>query len=497
MNKAALSDSKALRLHSRYNPSGEAGRYLEAIDLPEGIDFFILIEPGLGYLIPLLKKKYPGAVIVALHADTAFRTASSETVRLGIPAWWPDSGLTVQQFLEEKIPDTEASSIRIIEWRPSLRVYGGDYLSIFSETVDFIKRADANVRTARNFGRRWLKNFFKNISIMRNALLFRPAALPVVITGSGPGLEESFPLILEMRERAFILASASSLPALEARGLRPDLVISTDGGSWAPLHLFACVRNPAGGAAGSRLLAINPCAAMPSQCGAFPLLVLNDGSLWQSLILRGLDIPSLVVPQRGTVTASALDLALNLSTGNIYLAGMDLSVRDIRSHARPYGFDHLLYGKATRLSPVYSQVFTRSSNIRGGKSHEVYAAWFKSRIETLPDRIFSLGGNHPVFKNLKAEAARGRNAAAKYKTPAETAAGAAPEIRREFRFREFPLKPGRAALAPDILDRAFEDPRFSGILQKELSPLLGGRDTAEGIREDIRNLAAVYGGKRG
>ncbi|MDR2134286.1 MAG: hypothetical protein LBP27_04195, partial [Treponema sp.] len=64
---------------------------------------------------------------------------------------------------------------------------------------------------------------------------------------------------------------------------------------------------------------------------------------------------------------------------------------------------------------------------------------------------------------------------------------------RDFRFREFPLKPGRAALALDVLDRAFEDPRFSGILRKELSPLLGGKDTADSIRKDLRNLAAAWG----
>jgi hypothetical protein len=480
MNKAPLSDPGALRLHSRYNPSGEAGRYLDALNLPDGIDYFILLEPGLGYLIPLLKKKHPGAKVVALHADCAFRNPSPETAGTEIPSWFPDSGLTVQQFLEKEIPDS--SSIRLIEWRPSLHVYGEGYLSVLSETVDFIKRADANARTEKNFGRRWLKNFFRNISLMRTALLFRPAAAPVVITGSGPSLEESFPSILEMRKEVFILASSSSLPALEARGLGPDLVISTDGGSWAPLHLFAWVRNQAArrGGAADRLLAINPCAAVPSQCGALPFLVLSDGSLWQNLILRELGVPSLVIPQRGTVTASALELALNLSSGNIYLAGMDLSVRDLRSHARPYGFDHLLYGRASRLNPVYSQTFTRSNEIRGGRSHEVYASWFKSRLETLPDRIFSLEGNHPVFKNLPKA------------LPAASGTGAV------FRFREFPLGPGGAAidLALGALDRAFGDPRFSEILQKELSPLLGGTDGADSTRKEIRNLAAAYGEKR-
>jgi hypothetical protein len=354
---------------------------------------------------------------------------------------------------------------------------------------------------------------------MRSALLFRPGTTPVVITGSGPGLEDSFPFILETRKRVFVLSSSSSLAALEAGGLEPDLVISTDGGSWAPLHLFACVRDPAAGrgraraghggvaagrvgaehgtAACRRLLAINPCAAIPSQCAAFPFLVLSDGSLWQSLILRDLGVPSLVIPQRGTVTASALELALNLSAGNIYLAGMDLSVRDLRSHARPYGFDHLLYGKASRLNPVYSQAFTRSNGIRGGKSLEVYASWFKSRIESLPERVFSLGGNHPVFKNLKGGAGFGGNA----ESPAGRGAEAAeaipspPKTPAEFGFREFPLRPGRAAvgLALDVLDRAFENPRFSGILEEELSPLLGGTVGADSIRKDIRKLAAAYG----
>jgi hypothetical protein len=150
---------------------------------------------------------------------------------------------------------------------------------------------------------------------------------------------------------------------------------------------------------------------------------------------------------------------------------MDLSVRDLRSHARPYGFDRLLYEKESRLNPVYSQTFTRSDKIRGGGSHEVYASWFKSRLETLPDRVFSLGGGHPVFKN----------------PPKPLPAGAG----TEFRFREFPLKPGGAAagLALDVLDRAFDDPRLSGILQKELSPLLGGTGGAASTRKELRNLA--------
>jgi len=92
-----------------------------------------------------------------------------------------------------------------------------------------------------------------------------------------------------------------------------------------------------------------------------------------------------------------LELALVLTSGNIYLAGMDFSVNDIKSHARPNGFDYLFYGTASRLRPVYSQLFSRSRDIKSGGSLDIYAGWFKNRLEFLKktfkkDRIFTLTG---------------------------------------------------------------------------------------------------------
>jgi hypothetical protein len=117
---------------------------------------------------------------------------------------------------------------------------------------------------------------------------------------------------------------------------------------------------------------------------------MNDGSFWQNIVLHELSLPSVIVPQRGTVTASAVELALVLSSANIYLAGMDLSVKDLRSHARPYAFDHLLCDKADRFSPVYSQSFVRSSLLQDGGSYDIYAAWFKKQFSAWPKRIFYL-----------------------------------------------------------------------------------------------------------
>ena len=189
---------------------------------------------------------------------------------------------------------------------------------------------------------------------------------------------------------------------------------------------------------------------------------MNDGSLWQSMALHAIGLPSALIPQRGTVTASALDLALTLSAGNIFLAGMDLSVQDIRSHARPYGFDHLFFGAASRLRPVYSQYFIRSGDIKAGGSHDVYAAWFKNRIATWPKRIFSLGGNHAAFED---------NLPSPPGTMPLTAM--AHNDQNYFKLVTTNYSPAeRRGRAVDTLIAALDNPQYAAELTGELAPLL-------------------------
>jgi hypothetical protein len=391
-------------LHSRYNPRGEAEKYVNSLVLRGKERFFILIEPGLGYLIPPLKKKNPAARIIALHCSRP--DAPGEAENRPDASWYPGSGGALQDFLETEIPDTGAGTIRIVEWRPGLAAFGAAYLRLMEETAEFIKRADANARTAGEFGRRWFRNFFRNLDMLERLLVPSPLSLPLVVAGAGPGLEDAVPLIHGGRQKGalLILAASSAAPALAARGFIPDLVIATDGGNWARLHLHECWRRIFAGERGGPCagLAAGFTAALPSQYAGVPVLPLSDGSLWQRTILSALEIPSLALPQRGTVSASALDLAFYLTGGKIYIAGMDLALADIHSHARPYGFDALWEQSAGRLNPVYSQTFKRALGLRGGGSHGIYASWFSRQLEAWPRRLFSLGKNNPVFAGLGA-----------------------------------------------------------------------------------------------
>jgi hypothetical protein len=462
-------------LHSRYNPQGEAERYIDSLNLNSGIECFILIEPGFGYLVNTLKKKFKDSKIIVLHVDDCFP-------HLDVPSISGTDTAKVQDFLEREVPETAAANIKIIEWRPSMNLYRQAYVNLLSFAVDFIKRTDAGKRTTAAFGKKWVGNFFRNIGNIHKTLLYKSMDMPVIITGSGPGLEKSIPAIQKIQEQCLIIAASSSVMALSHYGIRSDILIATDGGGWALRHIYPFFIKSNNDAQYNveynTFFAVNLCAALPSQCADIPLLIMNDGSFWQSVILHELSIPSVIIRQKGTVTACAVELALVLTGGNIFLAGMDLSVRDIRSHVRPYAFDQMLFDRASRFTPVYSQSFTRSKQIQEGGSLDIYAAWFKKQLASWPKRIFSLGGSHEVFESaLCTKAANRKNTSVYFK---------AEDVKDDHaNFRK------RAACA---LIAALKNSEYASNLKTELTPLLfpNEKNVTENKIETAINEAA-YG----
>jgi hypothetical protein len=169
------------------------------------------------------------------------------------------------------------------------------------------------------------------------------------------------------------------------------VIIATDGGNWALFHLFSCVRNAPVN------FALSTIAATPSHVSNMPVLLIGDGSFWQKSVLESLDIPFLNLPQRGTVTASALDLAFALTSGAVFIAGMDLANDDIAAHARPYALD-FTSARETRFTPAYSETFARVMGANA--SMNIYAEWFKQKLPHYPQNIFTIGKNHSIFANL-------------------------------------------------------------------------------------------------
>jgi hypothetical protein len=281
------------------------------------------------------------------------------------------------------------------------------------------------------------------------------------------------------------MAVSSSVPCLVFAGIVPDIVITTDGGSWALFHLFECFRL-FGPETSLPLFITALSAALPSQIVTFPVLFLSDGSFWQQYLLRSFGLPFLAFPQRGTVSASALDAAFFLTSGPVCISGIDFHHYDLLTHSRPYAFDRLREENAHRLNPVYSQAFQREEMIRSGGALSVYDSWFRKEIPRYPRRLYALSGENSlgIFPFPGADGNAAPSPCLKLYEESEAEAS--------------PLSSRGIA----CLQKGLRDPATGNQLAKELGELLGieiGSDaqTAEIEKELIeRELRVLYKSRR-
>ena len=387
-------------LHSRYDPVSEAEKYIDSLRLTP-YNCFILLEPGLDYLSAVIKKKYPRARIISLHCSSFFdrenfllKNNAGNFSEECSSSWNPASGKTLEDFLELTLQDADAADIKLIDWKPSVSIYGKSCLDLASRTVECIRRISAGRKTAANFGRRWIKNALHNLEFLQNTVTALPGSRQILVCAAGPGLEDSMDEIAGFNKNAgrpFIISVSSAGPALVHKGIMPDIIITSDGGSWARYHLTECLRQCQKLFYKTPVFASALTAILPSQIQNYPVLVIRDGSLWQDLLLKTAGVFSLAFPQRGTVSITALDLAFYLSPENVYISGFDFAHRDIVTHARPYAFEYILEQKQNRKEPFYSLVYKREEMIRTSGSHGIYASWFTSHLSSFPDRLYSLG----------------------------------------------------------------------------------------------------------
>ncbi|AEJ19439.1 6-hydroxymethylpterin diphosphokinase MptE-like protein [Gracilinema caldarium] len=400
-------------IHSSYNPLYEAERFVKALNIPHNCENLIILEPGLGYCIPFIKKSFPNKRILVIHAINFLKHVSESFDDEAHKVWFPEGDIDLLDFLEQEIP--EGSHSFLIEWKPSAVAFGQQYQNLWNIVQQFIKREAANIRTTEGFGKRWIKNSIKNLARLQNPLYFNAGTIPVIVTGAGPSLEETIPLIYKTLQEgpACIIAAASSVPALLYHHIIPSLSVATDGGTWATFHLIDQSRRvrlfPAFSSSKAEGMNVLPFplatslnAYLSSHVAQVPQLVISDGSIWQTKLLQKLEVPYIQLPQRGTVSATIIDIAMALTSGPIYITGMDMAHRDMMTHARPYGLDFYYDQKVNRFSPLYHLQFKRALIDANYEALSIYADWFNWYFSDKTERIFVIGTKHPRFPMLTA-----------------------------------------------------------------------------------------------
>ncbi|WP_010255895.1 motility associated factor glycosyltransferase family protein [Treponema primitia] len=103
---------------------------------------------------------------------------------------------------------------------------------LFTEAGEVIKSAidavSADYSVQAHFGKRWFSNIVRNLPLAEQSTPALPPIRSAAICAAGPSLDAQIPLLLEKKERPFIIAADTSLPSLLSAGLEPDAVVSID-----------------------------------------------------------------------------------------------------------------------------------------------------------------------------------------------------------------------------------------------------------------------------
>jgi hypothetical protein len=402
-------------LHSLYDPVKEAFRFAESELASSKPSHVVLLGPCLDYLSPAVRSLLPGARIVAVQYSARFAGAA-----FGGPdaTWNPDSGASLQSFLDAVLDEDAISGVKVLEWEPASRAFPAEALAARAAVKDSLDRLASSAATVKTSGRRWIANACASFVLAESAWIARPSELPILVAAAGPSLERSLRGLSRCKGRFAVIAVSSALSACRFAGFEPDIVVATDGGYWSRLHLYSLVSRPLPLAA--------PLTALPSSSilRRAGLLLVDQGSFAETDLLPHLG-PSLAIPPHGTVSGSALHLAARITRGPIIAAGLDLASFDGLDHARPHGFDAYIASTPTRLDPLEGGTWARNiaaapialaeSPWRSSRSLAAYAsalsldsAQFAGRLYRLDPSPIALRGFHDIEAADVEALARGR-----------------------------------------------------------------------------------------
>lgn len=367
-----------IRLHSAYDPIKEAQRFVSSLDIPFTPSLIVITEPALSYCSTFLRQSYPQAILVAIrftHDFDAYNHLWDKVV------YHQELIQLLQSYGEDMILATAFFS-----WQPSQQVFPQEYNHCWQQIRTLVQTSRDILGTRAYFGKRWLKNTLSFCTRLQNTSTIKSGSAPVLLVASGPSLKSSIHFIQKYREAFFVIALSSALSPLLAVGIEPDLCISTDGGYWAKKHIAPCPVP----------LALPAEAALPAALFEKNIIPLTYADGPEAELLNICKIPRMPAFRNGTVSGTALELALSITTGPVFACGLDLASTIGFQHCQPNCLETAAETKDCRLAPKETRLYPPQLP---SQSLQIYAQWFASQSNRFKDRFYRLSDSSYQFSN--------------------------------------------------------------------------------------------------
>ena len=393
---------RGIYIHSKRDPLREAERLAEGTgddEVPA-----LVLGFGLGYAASALAARFPGKpIIIVEKRPEVFKKALEvrdltpllSRERVVFVLGGDGDGVTGALSLFKSSPGTPPP---VIQNRALTGLDESWYSAVEERIKIWNTRTSVNRATQKRFGTRWVRNLSKNLEAVRDRPgisrlegLLSQTDIPVFLAAAGPTLNETSAILDEVYKRCIIVAVDTSLRFLLEEGIDPDFVVSVDPQYWNFRHLDRAV-------AGKTRLVTESAVYPPLLrhpfagtflCGSFfPL-----GRFIEDRLDEKGDLGT-----GGSVATSAWDFARRLGAVNVWIAGLDLSFPELKTHFRGGRFEEKSLSESGHFSPVETWNFRALrdghpflAKRKGGgmvltdKRLSLYAAWFENRFYQFPE----------------------------------------------------------------------------------------------------------------
>lgn len=354
-------------LHSLYNPQAEAKRFVENITLPFDCKFILITEPALSYVVDFFKEKFPAKKIFCIRYTDEFYDYNK---KFDDVINFYEHKNDFNDFLLKKFGEENIFKVFFLKWEPSAKAFHEIDEKVWTEIKKSLEFAKTLLITRQYFEKKWLLNSVNFMNYTKKICTLNKINKPILIIASGPSLKPLLEFLPKIKDNFFIICLSSAISVLKKYKIEPDLYLSTDGGFWAGQHLKKI----------SKHNNIPLALSLESFCQKnilekSKILVLNYEDGLSSDFINYFKIKNIKAKRNGTVSGTALNLALDFSNEEIYFTGLDLAENKIFSHAQPNEIEKNNCLNENKIFSHEKRIFQSKQN---NKSLEIYQKWFST-----------------------------------------------------------------------------------------------------------------------
>ncbi len=402
-------------LHSAYNPSAEAKKLMQTSDVcnAESIVFFGF---GLGYSVIECARQHKNKTIIVIEPNLQFVLLAFSTMD------WTD--VFAQESLVLLFEAPQQTVITILEHyglndcffiaQNAIMQHALPYFTNLQTLIQRNKDKQAiNMRTLERFSKLWLSNMCKNIShveALEGIMRYEKKAenLQACVLAAGPSLDAVLPYLAEIKKRCILICVDTALRACLNAGVEPHFILLIDPQYWNARHIEG-LQSP-------ESILITESAAYPSVFRFKCKEIILCSSLFPlGKYIENFSSPKGELAPGGSVATSAWDFARFIGCKSIYMAGLDLSFPNKKTHTKGSTFEEKLHMEAkktstveTALSRVLYNKHTEKSVDYNGKATitdarmKLYAWWFESKCMANPQvKTFSLSNESLAIPGIQ------------------------------------------------------------------------------------------------